>query len=115
MANQTYDYSTKNGHEHNKVSRVGEHILTWVGVAIQALLAILFLLIRPFVGNSDFREQVVTETQRQGNQVSTSEINEGVGALSKFIDFLTWGSIIPLILAIIGGFLISKNINLLVF
>ncbi|PNZ31990.1 membrane protein [Staphylococcus petrasii] len=109
MANQTYDYSTKNGHEHNKVSRVGEHILTWVGVAIQALLAILFLLIRPFVGNSDFREQVVTETQRQGNQVSTSEINEGVGALSKFIDFLTWGSIIPLILAIIGGFLISKK------
>lgn len=40
MAKQ-YD-DTTNRNSNNNIKRTGEHILTWIGVAIQALVAIMF-------------------------------------------------------------------------
>ena len=75
-----YD-DTTNRNSNNNIKRTGEHILTWIGVAIQALVAIMFLMIKPFIGNADFKEQIINETQKQGNQVSITEINNGMDAL----------------------------------
>ena len=67
------------------------------------------LMIKPFIGNADFKEQIINETQKQGNQVSITEINNGMDALGSLFNFFTWGAFIPLILAIIGGILINKT------
>ncbi|WP_248498119.1 DUF4064 domain-containing protein [Staphylococcus haemolyticus] len=107
MAKQ-YDDGT-NRNSNNNIKRTGEHVLTWIGVAIQALVAIMFLMIKPFIGNADFKEQIINETQKQGNQVSITEINNGMDALGSLFNFFTWGAFIPLILAIIGGILINKK------
>ncbi|MCE5090364.1 DUF4064 domain-containing protein [Staphylococcus devriesei] len=108
MANYSNEYATSGNTHQHKIKRTVEHILTWVGVVLQALVAILFLLAKPFLGNDSFKDQMVKEAQKQGEQISTSDINQGFDALSGVINFFTWGAIIPLILAIIGGLLISK-------
>lgn len=107
MAKQYDDATIRNSN--NKIKRTGEHVLTWIGVAIQALVAIMFLMIKPFIGNADFKEQIINETQKQGNEVSITEINNGMDALGGLFNFFTWGAFIPLILAIIGGILINKK------
>ena len=63
------------------------------------------------MGNSNFKDQMISESQKQGNSVSTSELNQGIDVLGSFFSFLTWGAVISLILAIIGGILISKTQN----
>ena len=108
MSNQYYNDTTTR-HNETKIKRTGEHILTWIGVAIQALVAIMFLMIKPFIGNANFKEQIINETQKQGNQVSMTEVHNGVDALSGLFNFFTWGALIPLIIAIIGGILINKK------
>ena len=65
-------------------------------------------MIKPFIGNADFKEQIINETQKQGNEVSITEINNGMDALGGLFNFFTWGAFIPLILAIIG-ILINKT------
>lgn len=107
MAKQYDDATNKNSN--NNIKRTSEHVLTWIGVAIQALVAIMFLMIKPFIGNADFKEQIINETQKQGNEVSITEINNGMDALGGLFNFFTWGAFIPLILAIIGGILINKK------
>lgn len=107
MAKQYDDATIRNSN--NNIKRTGEHVLTWIGVAIQALVAIMFLMIKPFIGNADFKEQIINETQKQGNEVSITEINKGMDALGGLFNFFTWGAFIPLILAIIGGILINKK------
>ena len=67
----------------------------------------MFLVLKPLMGNSNF-DQMISESQKQGNSVSTSELNQGIDVLGSFFSFLTWG-VISLILAIIGGILISKT------
>ena len=111
MANQTNDY-TSHHTQNNKIKRTVEHILTWLGVVLQAIAAIMFLVLKPLMGNNNFKDQMISESQKQGNSVSTSELNQGIDALGSFISFLTWGAVISLILAIIGGILISKNLKL---
>ncbi|MCH4388466.1 DUF4064 domain-containing protein [Staphylococcus haemolyticus] len=108
MANQTNDY-TSHHTQNNKIKRTVEHILTWLGVVLQAIVAIMFLVLKPLMGNNNFRDQMISEAQKQGNSVSTSELNQGIDALGSFLSFLTWGAVIALILAIIGGILISKK------
>ena len=108
MANQTNDY-TSHHTQNNKIKRTVEHILTWLGVVLQAIVAIMFLVLKPLMGNNNFRDQMISEAQKQGNSVSTSELNQGIDALGSFLSFLTWGAVISLILAIIGGILISKK------
>ncbi|MBE7342716.1 DUF4064 domain-containing protein [Staphylococcus haemolyticus] len=108
MANQTNDY-TSHHTQNNKIKRTVEHILTWLGVVLQAIAAIMFLVLKPLMGNNNFKDQMISESQKQGNSVSTSELNQGIDALGSFISFLTWGAVISLILAIIGGILISKK------
>ncbi|MFT4527471.1 DUF4064 domain-containing protein [Staphylococcus haemolyticus] len=108
MANQTNDY-TSHHTQNNKIKRTVEHILTWLGVVLQALAAIMFLVLKPLMGNSNFKDQMISESQKQGNSVSTSELNQGIDVLGSFFSFLTWGAVISLILAIIGGILISKK------
>ena len=56
------------------------------------------------MGNSNFKDQMISESQKQGNSVSTSELNQGIDVLGSFFSFLTWGAVISLILAIIGVF-----------
>ena len=108
MANQTNDY-TSHHTQNNKIKRTVEHILTWLGVVLQAIVAIMFLVLKPLMGNNNFRDQMISEAQKQGNSVSTSELNQGIDVLGSFFSFLTWGAVISLILAIIGGILISKK------
>ena len=108
MANQTNDY-TSHHTQNNKIKRTVERILTWLGVVLQALVAIMFLVLKPLMGNSNFKDQMISESQKQGNSVSTSELNQGIDVLGSFFSFLTWGAVISLILAIIGGILISKT------
>lgn len=108
MANQTND-NTLHHTQNNKIKRTVEHILTWLGVVLQAIAAIMFLVLKPLMGNNNFKDQMISESQKQGNSVSTSELNQGIDALGSFISFLTWGAVISLILAIIGGILISKK------
>lgn len=108
MANQTNDH-TLHHTQNNKIKRMVEHILTWLGVVLQAIVAIMFLVLKPLMGNNNFKDQMISESQKQGNSVSTSELNQGIDVLGSFISFLTWGAVISLILAIIGGILISKK------
>lgn len=108
MANQTND-NTLHHTQNNKIKRTVEHIITWLGVVLQAIAAIMFLVLKPLMGNNNFKDQMISESQKQGNSVSTSELNQGIDALGSFISFLTWGAVISLILAIIGGILISKK------
>ena len=56
MANQTNDY-TSHHTQNNKIKRTVEHILTWLGVVLQALAAIMFLVLKPLMGNSNFKDQ----------------------------------------------------------
>ncbi|MGZ2591024.1 DUF4064 domain-containing protein [Staphylococcus borealis] len=108
MANQTNDY-TSHQTQNNKIKRTVEHILTWLGVALQALIAIMFLVLKPLMSNDSFKDQMVRESQNQGNTLSAYEMNQGFDALGSFFSFLTWGAVITLVLAIIGGILISKK------
>lgn len=108
MANQTNDY-TSHQTQNNKIKRTIEHILTWIGVALQALIAIMFLVLKPLMSNDSFKDQMIRESQNQGNTLSASEMNQGFDALGSFFSFLTWGAVITLVLAIIGGILISKK------
>ena len=47
-------------------------------------------MIKPFIGNADFKEQIINETQKQGNEVSITEINNGMDALGGLFNFFTW-------------------------
>lgn len=96
MAKQYDDITNRNSNSNNNIKRTGEHVLTWIGVAIQALVAIMFLMIKPFIGNADFKEQIINETQKQGNEVSITEINNGMDALGGLFNFFTWGAVHPI-------------------
>ena len=51
----------------------------------------MFLVLKPLMGNSNFKDQMISESQKQGNSVSTSELNQGIDVLGSFFSFLTWG------------------------
>ncbi|MDN8760369.1 DUF4064 domain-containing protein, partial [Staphylococcus aureus] len=72
-------------------------------------IAIMFLVLKPLMSNDSFKDQMIRDSQNQGNTLSASEMNQGFDALGSFFSFLTWGAVITLVLAIIGGILISKK------
>ena len=49
----------------------------------------MFLVLKPLMGNSNFKDQMISESQKQGNSVSTSELNQGIDVLGSFFSFLT--------------------------
>ena len=91
------------------MKRTAEHVLTWIGVGLQAIgiLIIAFFALFLSASGDDFKESLVAE-----GAYTLQEANDVTMLFTFMTTIGVIGGIILLILAVVGGIFINKNAKL---
>ncbi|MHD0396505.1 DUF4064 domain-containing protein [Staphylococcus simulans] len=87
------------------IKRTGEHVLTWIGVGIGALIVLFVALMVPLMQSDDF----MIGMQESDANLTYEELTEVASGMQVMGTFILVGNVIAVILAIIGGIFISKK------
>lgn len=87
------------------IKRTGEHVLTWIGVGIGALIVLFVALMVPLMQSEDF----MVGMQQGDASLTYEEISQAAAGMQVMGTFVLVGNVIAVILAIVGGIFISKK------
>lgn len=87
------------------IKRTGEHVLTWIGVGIGALIVLFVALMVPLMQSDDF----VAGMQQSDASLTYEEISQVASGMQVLGTFILVANVIAVILAIVGGIFISKK------
>lgn len=91
------------------IKRTVEKVLSWIGNILHLLYLIFIALMVSMMGNKDFKNQMIDNTQSSNQGVTSGELNHSYNLISGMGSGFLIFFIVLLILAIIATILISKK------
>ncbi|KAK55476.1 DUF4064 domain-containing protein [Staphylococcus lugdunensis] len=92
------------------IKRTGEKVLTWIGFILHTLYVIFLVLIQMMVSDSDFKEQLANELQKNpDSNVSRDQTIEAVNSVATNSSGWIMIGIVILGLTLVAAIMLSKH------